>query len=987
MFKRSIVRLTSICLLSLISWQGVRQPAVGQVAAFEGRAVPRQGYFLAFVPYNQGDYREALKNFRSAGNSGINTGLGRWVDSICYATMMGECFYRAGDLASALEQYDAALQLMISQRGWMSRLQLQPIALGPAAVRPLPWGPSTRGALPAAFPEQMLSAQGTNIEQVAQQGGVVLPPELYPVRVGEIMRCIALAVKRRHDILGPLAVHVPLTDQIAKELATRQIPQNFWLQNLVDVQLGLAKAAAGDDQEAMQLLQRGQAIGGRLDHPLTPFALLEMGHLSLKQNQLEAAQRFYFEASISAVNFDQPDVVEEGLLAAARIHDLKGDGSVFAPLITASAWAVSNRLNRTASAIFLALAEQAAYAGRTKDANGFLTQARRAMGRSGLPLSDLGGRMQYLGALVAYQAGNSDLGRKTLLDAQSIMKVHSSRLFQTELTNKLYLSKGLSSHAAGTLFADLLREPTDADWQRDPAEVLLVEMTPHVPMLERWLEINMERRDPESILLVGEMIKRHKFYSQLELGGRALSLRWLLGAPEAMLNDAARQQRQKLSDKYPQLATQTRHMTQLMTQLTELPVMPTEGDALKAYDRATKDLHRAADDAETLLHSAALAPVPAVRLAPPLLSLDQLEVKLKEGQAMLVFVATSRGNLQAVLVTSEKQYRTWPVKGTGRIRSSIVSLMREIGNYDSNQVLAADKLTNEDWKATSAQLLSGLIENSSKALEGINELIVVPDGVLWYLPFEMLQLTTPDGPKLLIDQMAVRYAPTAGWGVPDGRPKSTAGNRVIVHGRLFSRETETLTNAAANQLKDQFPRSVVLRKRLPATTRYVAPGWQHLIVIDDIELNDRNPLSWSPAQIDQGKPGSSLYDWIGLPWGGPDVVALPGYHSRSEDGMKGKLTGDEMFLSTAGMMATGTRSMLLSRWRTGGHTSMELLREFFQTLPEQRATPAWQRSIQLVRSAELDPSAEPRLKGATADKLPSADHPFFWAGMMLVGED
>ena len=107
--------------------------------------------------------------------------------------------------------------------------------------------------------------------------------------------------------------------------------------------------------------------------------------------------------------------------------------------------------------------------------------------------------------------------------------------------------------------------------------------------------------------------------------------------------------------------------------------------------------------------------------------------------------------------------------------------------------------------------------------------------------------------------------------MPDPRPATTAGARVIVHGRLFSRETEALTAEVATQLRNQHPRGVVLRKRLPVTTRYLAPVWQQLIVIDDIELNEKEALNWSPAQIDQGKPGGAMLDWLRLPWGAPDV--------------------------------------------------------------------------------------------------------------------
>ena len=158
-----------------------------------------------------------------------------------------------------------------------------------------------------------------------------------------------------------------------------------------------------------------------------------------------------------------------------------------------------------------------------------------------------------------------------------------------------------------------------------------------------------------------------------------------------------------------------------------------------------------------------------------------------------------------------------------------------------------------------------------------------------------------------------------------------------------------------------------------------------MIVLDDIEFKSDAPLSWAPAQIDANKPGGSLGDWLKLPWGCPSVVALPGYRTIAENGMRGKSRGNEMLISTCAMMGSGARTILLSRWRTGGRQSMDLVTEFFEGRKQQSAAEAWQRSVQLARSAELDPTSEPRLKNAKAGEIPSADHPFFWAGYMVVG--
>ena len=76
-------------------------------------------------------------------------------------------------------------------------------------------------------------------------------------------------------------------------------------------------------------------------------------------------------------------------------------------------------------------------------------------------------------------------------------------------------------------------------------------------------------------------------------------------------------------------------------------------------------------------------------------------------------------------------------------------------------------------------------------------------------------------------------------------------------------------------------------------------------------------------------------------------------------------------------MSTGTRTVLFSRWRSGGQTSLDLVREFTQELPHTTPADAWQRAVQVVTDSPLNLDAEPRLKKETVDDPPKAKHPFF----------
>ncbi len=83
-------------------------------------------------------------------------------------------------------------------------------------------------------------------------------------------------------------------------------------------------------------------------------------------------------------------------------------------------------------------------------------------------------------------------------------------------------------------------------------------------------------------------------------------------------------------------------------------------------------------------------------------------------------------------------------------------------------------------------------------------------------------------------------------------------------------------------------------------------------------------------------------------------------------------------------MATGARTVVLSRWRPGGATSYELARNFLQELPYAGAGAAWQRSVQLVSEGPLDLAHEPRIRAVANPPELKADHPFFWAAFMVI---
>jgi hypothetical protein len=163
-----------------------------------------------------------------------------------------------------------------------------------------------------------------------------------------------------------------------------------------------------------------------------------------------------------------------------------------------------------------------------------------------------------------------------------------------------------------------------------------------------------------------------------------------------------------------------------------------------------------------------------------------------------------------------------------------------------------------------------------------------------------------------------------------------------------------------------------------------------LVVLSDVEADGPDPLAWSPLPVDRVAQTGMLDQWLTLPGDGPQRILLPGMHTLAERGGKSPRrrdsapAGSELFFASCSLMSAGAETMLLSRWRVGGQSTLDLMREFVQELPNTAAGAAWQRSVRLAMETPVDPGAEMRVKpGKEAVDL-TAKHPFFWAGYLVV---
>jgi tetratricopeptide (TPR) repeat protein len=983
--------LIAVCLralsvaASLFIALALAAPGAARAQVAGRMAAPSDFYLQVFRDFYDGDYPDALKVYLHEGRGAIKTAQTNWIDSICYHTMAGECYYQMGDLSRALSHYNSALQLYTAFYDWMIRVQFPPTLQPTNQIMAIPWGQRQRPAQFAHFPDVVRTLQGSvSNNDVIQRGGVVRVAQLFPIRPFEIIRCTSLAIRRRGELLGPLAEHDSLGKEVLAALARRATQPNHWSETLIDLQLGLAYAAVGKLDQARPILERSLLVAGQFDHPLTSTGLLELGRIALLQNDYPTASRCFEEATYSACQYTDPGVLEEAFRLGLTTHLMSGRPEPYPPLVAAAAWAKANDLRQLHVSLLLGAAENLAVLGQTQPAQNLLATARSSSGNRPMLRGRVGARLNYVTALILYQAGQTANADAALANLLAYERGSSHWLFQINLADSMYMQGTLSPRSALLVYQRVLRDPDGFDWGYDPIEALAALCTPHSQSYENWFLTALER-DKLVAFEVADVVRRHRFLSAQPLGGRLLGLRWLLEGPPELLDKQSTLDRQGLATRfvnYDQLSQQAR---QQRAALAQMPLASEDPEAQRALGDAVANLGAVCLDQERVLREMAIRRNPADLVFPPQRSLKNVQESLAEGQALLSFLTTGAG-VYGFLVTAT-DYDVWPIGDVPSVHRKLVQLLREMGLTDGNRALTEEQLAGVEWRRYAAELFT-LFTASAKSNfpDTVQELVIVPDRALWYVPWAALQIGPQDHTEALIDKYRLRFAPTTGLAVGDPRSAPQHARTLLVAGRLYPRGGEELTAAAVADIQAAVPGVIPLTKRPPAPSHVYASVIDRLLVLDDADTRAKGD-GWSPLEIDQGVAGSSLADWIMLPWGAPDQVLVPGFHSAAENSLKGAaldLAGDDIFQTVCGLLASGTRTVLLSQWRTGGQSSVDLMREFVQELPHVPATNAWQRSVVLARDAEIDATKEPRLQLGQRDQALKASHPFLWAGYLLI---
>ena len=1042
---RWIMRCIMALMMAVVVWlsavrleaQVVLDPGFGMPGS---KAVPSPGFDLALQALAAGDYTHGLEIALRDHQGGIRAGPQRWIDSIASAAAVGECHYELGSLREAVAAYDESLLLSAAHAEWLLAVQFPP--QGPRQLmqqRVATWGRSQRNTSPAGIPGTIsIRLGGADPNDVLKKGGVLAPPVNYPIRPQEIMRALVIAMYRRGVILGELAREGSAIDEAAKALLRRPAPPNHYSQSWVDIALGTALWSQGKADQAQPLLTRGLMIGNQFDHQLTSWGLIVLGRIALDGDQPAAAARYFEEATYTAADYGDVRALEEAFRLAATAHLAAGTRGV-PPVIRGGAdWSRTTLPVLRATLLGLE-AECMAAAGDAQAATATLGEIDGRLMR-GDPGRGLAGVQQaYAMALTAYDTGDVAGGDRELDRALTIARRRTPALFQTSRLVEMLMAGfgGISDRQADLLFAKLLGDPSPRDTAVDPLGALVRLSAPRTEAFEAW-SAAASRRGSDATLNATEAAVRSRWLVNQPLGGRRSAVEFLLGSDPERLPRADAARRAAMLARHPELSAVLDSITKVRTPLTASllavagqpnaaaeeggPRQQVPGDAA-----AWREYQRLADRGRQFVAKISVGREAPPLDMPPLTQATEIRRRLAPRQLILSFHWNAAG-LQAAL-ESHDRVATWQVRQPAAVAKEIAALAKNLCLFDPIAPVPTDRLLASDWQTPAERIERLLFENSKVELaEGIDELVIVPDGMLWYLPFELLPVGSarpagggprpPRSPagtetaaaasiaalsrdgadeqpesRRLRDVCRIRYCPTRSLAVLRFETPQTGGPVGIYVGRLFRGDKPAVAQEWGQQLTSSIDRAVVLPAPGPAAPMPLVASLLDTLVVFD-ELSGDGPLAARPLfSMQGGRPAMTFGDWLGSPSKRPRCIVLPGFQSAMTGGLAKPPArpGEEIFLAVTDLVAAGGRTALVSRWRMGGKTSVDLVEEFLRdrTAAEAEAeapssAESWERAVELATAEQPDVGREPRLKQSPQAVLPDARHPFLWAGYLLV---
>ncbi len=336
-----------------------------------------------------------------------------------------------------------------------------------------------------------------------------------------------------------------------------------------------------------------------------------------------------------------------------------------------------------------------------------------------------------------------------------------------------------------------------------------------------------------------------------------------------------------------------------------------------------------------------------------------------------------------------QRLRMIPLPGRGVIETQVNAYRRAIARAPRGQAtLKADQ-------ALAGKLYETLLRPADTFLRPGTRVLIIPDGILYYLPFEALLCGTTD--RYVVEDFAIAYAPSA----------SAYGSLVNTTSRQVRRELlafgdppfgKNAVQASGDVVRGVYERNGWRLSPLPNTRReveaiaalypasqqkiYLGPAATEAAVKREDLMNYKRIHFATHAVVDDRTPARSGVVLSLIDTGQEDgVLRMPEIFnlelnadlvvlSACQTGLGQLIRGEGMVGLTRAFLYAGSQRVVVSLWEVNDVATADFMKSFYANM--RNASPA-----AALRAAKL---------AMIHSSSPAYRHPYFWAPFILTGQ-
>ncbi len=957
------------------------------------RRFPVDGYYSSLTLMNEGRVREAQHGFETAYRIARQAGDEHGIDSVPILIRTGEVLCLQGDLAEGLKQIELGLLLGKRCRGWTRFIQAQPMLMRGLSneVRGIQWYSSQRNTEPGAFPESWPVAIGIGSLIVETAPGETVPvAEVVRLDAIEIYLAQAMGLRLRYQLLGAMGPELLTSREILDAFPAQRADFPEVLHRCHNICHAMAMIAMGDTKAAAQLIQSNLEVQGGWDHPLTGVGMLALADLAIQADDQPTAIRMLSESTLVFARLGQHDWLAQAVERLGAVSMVRRQPNGLNVLVDMASWLrTRSYLSHTSTLASIAVmaAEFENYPLSETNSSLVLRTIAKNLG----PLPHLQAAARFARARVLIKQGKIETGRAGLDFPMAIAKGTeipspiSKSLFQLQWLGALFDAGQVTPVAALKLYDQLLDGPTSQQWLYEPWESLGAATADLSDDGLKWLRLVERQGNHDATIEAMDRIHRLRCRFHLPLGGRELDLRMLFHSDSLNLPEEVKRQSALLHKQFPAI-DQAANLIQRQIDAVKKVKSIDAKDWSPEEKSLWAQLGTQCELQEQRLVEATTVRTVVPKVFPPVETVAEakklLSMAADSRQAILGFFVSSQ-TVFGYSITADR-VELWNVERAILANEKFRQLCNEIGVAQSpSKVLASVK--KPSWERLAKELQSLLIPaNVLSHLADINHLMIIPDGWLWYVPFEILPDTSANNSSAWLARHTISYAPTLGIAMKHFGESITSNRTLgIAKSGFFvaDRETDGILLKEVSQAMDG-AQLVEVPTKVHAS-RWARLQFDQVWVAVDAKLEYGNPFA--VMAYDAGGT-TSIRQWLQMPMIAPSQLVLAGCEVPAMS--RNDADGIELFRLACCLAAMGNRSALINRWSSHGESSQLLLKGFLELSYEIPTAQAWRRSVMSLWETPLRYPTEPVLGALKKDYFQeefTGEHPIFWAGMMVIG--